>query len=96
MLLHIPIWDKIAELENKLREALHDSGYRVLNVVYSNKGYGKDIWDEMRRRFPNTFGDSKRKVRNGLRQCVLANPAPAGPGSTRFASRAAIRVSAIR
>lgn len=55
MRLHTPVRDKMAGLEKKLRDALHESGYRVLNVVHSRKMYDEDVWNEVRAAFSTHF-----------------------------------------
>lgn len=55
MRLHTPVRDKMAGLEKKLRDALHELGYRVLNVVHSKKVYDKDVWHEVREAFSAHF-----------------------------------------
>jgi hypothetical protein len=55
MRMHTPVRDKMAGLEKKLRDALHESGYRVLNVVHSKKGYDGDVWNEVRAAFAAYF-----------------------------------------
>lgn len=60
MRLHKPVRDKMAGLEKKLRDALYDSGYRVLKVVHSKKEYDEDVWDEVLAAFSVHFPNLKR------------------------------------
>lgn len=55
MRLHTPVRDKMAGLEKKLRDELHESGYRVLNVVHSKKEFDKDVWNEVKAAFAEHF-----------------------------------------
>jgi hypothetical protein len=60
MQLHKPVRDKMAGLEKKLRDALNDSGYRVLNTVHSKKEYAKDGWNEVLEAFSKHFPKMRR------------------------------------
>ena len=63
MLLHKPVRDKMAGLEKKLRDALCDSGYRVLNIVHSKKEYDEDVWNEVLTAFSVHFPKLERMLR---------------------------------
>ena len=52
---HKPVRDKKAWLEKKLGDALYYSGYRILNVVYSKRGYYGDVWNRVFKTFSVHF-----------------------------------------
>lgn len=55
MALHIPFRDKMAGLEKKLRDALHECGYDVLNIVNSKQVYDADEWNRVSEAFSQHF-----------------------------------------
>lgn len=55
MLLHMPVRDKMAALEKRLRDALVAAGYPVLNVVHSKKQYDAAEWEAVRNAFTEHF-----------------------------------------
>ncbi|PYE22962.1 hypothetical protein C8J32_10912 [Rhizobium sp. PP-CC-3A-592] len=55
MLLHMPVRDKMAALEKRLRDALVAAGYPVLNVVHSKKQCDAAQWDAVRNAFTEHF-----------------------------------------
>lgn len=60
MRLHKPVRAKMAGLEKKLRDALYDSGYWVLNVVYSKKACDENVWNDVLTAFSVHFPNLKR------------------------------------
>ena len=55
MVLHTPARDQMAGLEKKLRDALVDAGYAVLNVVHSKKQFDATHWEAVRIAFAEHF-----------------------------------------
>lgn len=62
MALHIPVRDQMAGLERKLRDALVEAKYEVLNVVYSKKHYNADHWNAVQLSFAEHFPNLARIV----------------------------------
>lgn len=52
---HRPVRDKVAGLEKQLRDALHASGYQVLNIVHSKKPIDPNLWAKVRDAFSSHF-----------------------------------------
>lgn len=59
MLLHTPVRDQMAALEKKLRDALVQAGYSVLNTVHSKKSYDDHHWSKVRLAFAEHFPELK-------------------------------------
>lgn len=55
MMLHKPVRDQMAGLEKKLRDALDEAGYQVLNIVHSRKPYDAAQWKAVRNAFAKHF-----------------------------------------
>ncbi len=55
MRLHTPVRDKMAGSEWKLRDALHEFSYRVLDVVHLRKEYDNNVWNDTRTAFAASF-----------------------------------------
>lgn len=62
MILHIPVRDQMAGLERKLRDALVEAKYTVLNVVHSKKRYDPVQWNAVQLSFAEHFPNLGRKV----------------------------------
>jgi hypothetical protein len=52
---HMPLRDKVAALEKKLRDALADAGYAVLNKVNCWGTIDPELWREVRAAFSERF-----------------------------------------
>ena len=52
---HKPIRDTLAGLEKQLCDALHMSGFQVLNIVHSKKPVDADLWADVRAAFAGHF-----------------------------------------
>jgi hypothetical protein len=52
---HLPLRDKVAALEKKLRDALKQSGYNVLNEVRCQKPLDAELWEDARNAFSARF-----------------------------------------
>ena len=52
---HKPIRDTLAGLEKQLCDALHASGYQVLNIVHSKKPVDAALWADVRDAFAGHF-----------------------------------------
>lgn len=53
--LHMPVRDKVAGLEKKLRDELAAAGYSVLNIVHSKKAYDESDWQNVLQAFAQHF-----------------------------------------
>ena len=60
MVLHTPVRDQMAGLEKKLRDALVEAGYPVLNVVHSKKPYDAAQWNTVRLALAEHFPSLRR------------------------------------